>query len=81
MPLTSGAHDVIAYGALALKLKTLLREYVMPFWTISLKLPAAYIVFPHCTICRVRSLVLPGLLTNSGVPAAGVGDTAPGTCG
>ena len=53
MPLTSGAQDVIVYGAVALKLKTLLRGTVLPPWTISLKLPTAKMVPPQSTICRI----------------------------
>ena len=53
IPLTAGAQDVIVYGAVALKLNTLVRENVLPPWTTELKLPTANIVSPHCTICRI----------------------------
>ena len=41
MPLIFGCHDVILYGAVALKLKTPVRRNLVPCWTIDLKLPAA----------------------------------------
>ena len=52
-PLTAGAQDVIVYGAMALKLNTLVRGIVLPPWVTWLKLPTAYIVSPHWTICRI----------------------------
>src|ERR1700752_505846 len=41
-PLTAGAQDVTAYGAVWLKLKTLFRVKVWPPWLIEVKLPTAY---------------------------------------
>src|SRR6516164_7467091 len=75
IPLVSGFHDVIVYGAFALKLKALFRAKVWPFQVICEKLPTAYMVLPHCTICRIFSFPVVGF--SAGVPLAGVAETAP----
>jgi hypothetical protein len=75
VPLTLGVHDVIVYGAVALKLKTLSRGYVTPDWLISVKVPTANMVPPHWTSCRICSVLPVG--ASAGVPVAGTGDTEP----
>jgi len=65
----------MAYGAVALKLKTPFLEYVVPFQLIAVNLPTAYMVPPHCTICRTCSVVPVG--ASVGVPLAGTGETGP----
>src|SRR6516225_9047316 len=73
VPLTFGVHDVIAYGAVALKLNTFSRARLAPFWLILVKVPTANIFPPHSASCRICS-VFP-VDASVGVPAAGVGDT------
>src|SRR6516165_160523 len=75
-PLVDGVQDVIRYGATALKLKTLSRVYVVPFWLILVKRPTANMVVPHCTSCLTCSVLPEG--ASAGVPAAGWVDTRPG---
>ena len=74
-PLAFGFQSVILYGAVALKLKMLLRAKSLPPHVILLKVPTAYIFEPHCTICRTCSVVPAGYRTSCGVPVAAVGDT------
>src|SRR5215472_16669752 len=69
-PLTFGFHAVTVYGATALKLKMLLRANVIPFCSIDLKLPTAYMTWPHWTSLRTCSAV--PVVASCGVPLAGV---------
>src|SRR5262245_38719024 len=76
VPTTFGAQLVTVYGAVALKLKMLLRvKVVLPF-LIAEKVPTAYIVPPHCTSWRIcwTCGVLAG---RCGRLAGGVGCTTP----
>src|SRR5215472_16090328 len=65
---------------MALKLKMLFRVYVVLPWTMVLKLPTAYIVWPHCTIWRTSSIwgVEAGKCGNV---VGGVADTTPAGVG
>jgi hypothetical protein len=75
IPFTLGFHEVIVYGFEALKLNTLLREKVVPACEIAVNVPTAYMVFPHCAICRTCSVV--PVLASCGVLNAGVVDGGP----
>ncbi len=70
VPFTFGFHEVIVKGAVAWKLKALLRVNVMPPCSTTEKVPTAYIVLPHWTSWRTCSVV--GVVTGKcGVPVAG----------
>ena len=75
IPFTLGFQEVIVYGFDALKLNTLLREKVVPACEIAVNVPTAYMVFPHCAICRTCSVV--PVLASCGVLYAGVVDGGP----
>ena len=81
-PFTFGRQLVTRYGRLALKLKTLfLMKVVRPLpWRlglrISVKLPTAYMVEPHCTIWRIWNVLLV-LTGKAGVRVRGEQVTAP----
>jgi hypothetical protein len=76
VPLTSGAHDVTVYGAVALKLNASCRVILTPDCMIVVKSPTAYMIPPHSVSCRICSA---GPASgNAGVPVAGCGDTGPG---
>ena len=70
IPFTSGFQEVIVYGLDALKLNTLLRGKVVPACEIAVNVPTAYMVLPHCAICRTCSVV--PVLASCGVLYAGV---------
>jgi hypothetical protein len=72
-PLTFGFHVVTVYGATALKLKMLLRANVVPFCSIDVKLPTAYMTWPHWTSLRICSGI--PVVASCGVPLAGVAFT------
>jgi hypothetical protein len=63
------------YGDVALKLNALLRVKVALYLLIEVKDPTAYMVPPHCAICRTCWVV--PVFASCGVPAAGVDDTGP----
>src|ERR1700753_2582732 len=56
VPLTAGAQLVRVNGAVALKLKMLLRVIVAPFWVRVVTFPTAYMVEPHGTSWRITWL-------------------------
>ncbi len=76
-PLTLGFHEVMVNGAVALKLKALLRVKVsLPSWTVE-KLPTAYMTPPHWTSCLICSVC--GVPSGKcGVPVAGCTPTVAG---
>jgi len=76
VPFTFGAQDVTEYGALALKLNTLLRVYVVLCRFTTVNVPTAYIVESHWTIWRICSVV-DVVAGKCGVEVTGVLRTGP----
>src|ERR1700722_3924654 len=75
IPFTLGFQEVIVYGLDALKLNTLLRDKVVRACEIAVNVLPAYMVFPHCAICRICSVV--PVVASCGVLKAGVVDGGP----
>src|ERR1700684_2286026 len=75
IPFTLGFQEVIVYGLDAPKVKPLCSGQVLPACEIAVNVPPAYMVLPHCAICRTCSVV--PVVASCGVLKAGVVDGGP----